>query len=613
MADELILLVERDAKTRRLLKVSLEQVGYAVESARDGVGALELLEVVSPALIIAATDLPKLDGYGLVRELKKHEEWSAIPLIFVVEAGSIESKIRGLELGVDEYIQKPIFVKELHSRVQVCLAKKVRHRLSTSVKETRVRGSLQDLPPVDLLETLETGRQSATLRMSSGGRLATVYIQEGEIIDAQLKRLRGEEVIYRVLTWSDGTYEVEVGDVDREPVVEASTRSLMEAGMRHAAEFQMLAADLPRSGVVLQPNRREVHERGGDIPEEIMAIVDLFDGRRTLLVVFDESPFDDLSTLSTVAKLLEEELLAVVAPGPTALDRTATPLHPSSDAASLTTGEDVDDTALTMRPPSVKAGRAAAQIDAGSIGQAAARAVAEPFVADTLASDRVGEIDEDETADGDEESVDDEDADRLAGLAGDRVDDGFDDDAFDASFLADPENGGRNAVGPPEGQAPPKTPPRGGSKHVRVSAMADERLADDERPTVALGDELAEFAPAGRITPAEGSGIFSAASLLDGEADDPPTVPFTRDKLVAPGRGRSTGARAGSHEGRGDDEEDASFKGSGEYDDDASFEGSGEYDDEASFEGSGEYDDDASFEGSGEYDDEASFEGSGEY
>ena len=101
MGKQHVLLVEREAKTRRMLKVSLEQAGYGVVTARDGDDALSKLERSTPALVLMSTSLPKVDGYGVVRRMKEHADWSPIPVIFMIEGDSIEDKIRGLELGVE--------------------------------------------------------------------------------------------------------------------------------------------------------------------------------------------------------------------------------------------------------------------------------------------------------------------------------------------------------------------------------------------------------------------------------------------------------------------------------------------------------------------------------
>lgn len=313
-----LLLVERDAKTRRLLKVSLEQAGYVVISARDGADALKKLELATFSLVLSATELPKLDGYALVRRMKDHSEWARIPVVFMTPSGSLEDKIRGMELGVEEFIQKPVFVRELLSRVQVLLAKRVRQHLSESTADTRVQGSLSDLPPVDLLESLETGEQSGVVRIGRGGKRAEIFFQDGEIVDATLEKLRGEEAVFRVLGFTEGTFEVEIGDVDVERIIDSGMRALMESGMRHAAEVNRLRAQLPDAGgdPVLRVNRDSLVARMGRIPASLEGMLALLDGDRSLDDVIDDSPFDDLSTLQTIAKLFGEGLIEHVVAEP---------------------------------------------------------------------------------------------------------------------------------------------------------------------------------------------------------------------------------------------------------------------------------------------------------
>ena len=360
MGKQHVLLVEREAKTRRMLKVSLEQAGYGVVTARDGDDALSKLERSTPALVLMSTSLPKVDGYGVVRRMKEHADWSPIPVIFMIEGDSIEDKIRGLELGVEDYIKKPVFVKELVSRVQVLLAKQVSLHLSQSAAQTRVAGSLEDLPTVDLLESLEQGGQSGVVRITWGERVGEVVFEDGEIIDASLRRLRGEEVVFRLLCWTKGTFEVEIGDTGGERIIESGTRALIEAGMRHAAEYNRLLTELPAGDRLLAVDREQLGRRLGRVPDELQSIVNLLDGRRSILDVIDDSPFDDISTLQTLARLHGEGLLqarseagaGVAIPGP---PRTPTPPEgEESRETSIYDEQEIDDDdAPTMRPPAV--------------------------------------------------------------------------------------------------------------------------------------------------------------------------------------------------------------------------------------------------------------------
>jgi DNA-binding response OmpR family regulator len=373
VGSEQILLVEAEAKTRRMLQVSLEQLGYAVSTARDGAEALAQLELLNPSLLVSSTDLPKLDGYALVRRMKNHAEWSNIPVIFMIAGESIEDKIRGLELGVEEYLHKPVFVRELLGRVQVLLARRVRDHLSESAAGTRVAASLSDLAPIDLFESMETGRQTGTLRIRKDGRTGEVIFDRGEMVDARLKGLRGEEAVFRLLTWIDGTFEVELGPTEAERTIEGKTRGVIEAGIRHAAEFQRLLLRLPKLDTLLEVDGGQLVAMQAEIPDEINGILELVDGKRSIHDVLDESPFDDLSTLSTLVKLSSEGLLVAAAPasiGKSVADKVAEKVQdapselrealsqPAEPPPPVRHAESEEDEAIyrvdTTRPPAFK-------------------------------------------------------------------------------------------------------------------------------------------------------------------------------------------------------------------------------------------------------------------
>ena len=111
MAKRTLLLVDADPRSVRVLEVSLKKAGYSVTTAADGQDALAKLDVSTPDLVLTDTRLPKLDGYALVRKLKEKPEWAGIPVVFLTSQKSVEDKIRGLELGVEDYLTKPIFVR----------------------------------------------------------------------------------------------------------------------------------------------------------------------------------------------------------------------------------------------------------------------------------------------------------------------------------------------------------------------------------------------------------------------------------------------------------------------------------------------------------------------
>jgi CheY-like chemotaxis protein len=314
VAKKQLLLVDADPRSVRVLEVSLKKSGYSVTTASDGADALAKIEFSAPDLILSDTRLPRLDGYELVRRMKDKPEHAHIPVVFLTSQKSIEDKIRGLELGVEDYLTKPIFVRELIARVNLLLARRTQERMATAMpmsRRTRLSGSLEDMGVVDLLQTFEISRKTGVGKIGNGRREARIYFRDGKVVDAELGRLRGEEAVYRALIWTTGTFEVDFCPIDREDIIPTSTQGLLMEGMRRVDEWGRLLEQLPPLATIFDVDHVQLVERLNEIPDDLNGIMRLFDGKRTLLDVIDDSPFEDLSTLSTITKLFFEGLLVI--------------------------------------------------------------------------------------------------------------------------------------------------------------------------------------------------------------------------------------------------------------------------------------------------------------
>jgi DNA-binding response OmpR family regulator len=356
VAKQQLLLVDADPRSVRVLEVSLKKAGYIVTTATDGVDALSKIQISAPDLVLADTRLPRMDGYELVRHLKENPEHAAIPVVFLTSQRLTEDKIRGLELGVEDYLTKPIFVRELIARVNLLLARRKQQTLATSVpnaSRTRLTGSLEDMGLVDLLQTFEVSRKSGIARVREArGKTLTIYFRDGKVVDAELTKLRGEEAVYRGLIWNSGTFEVEFRPIQNEDIIPTSTQGLLMEGMRRVDEWGRMLEQLPPLTTAFAVDHEQLLERLGEIPDELNGILRLFDGTRVLSDVVDDSPFEDLSTLSNISKLYFEGIL-VISEHPAA-DRVsgATRL---SDSSELSPEEDVLVPGREMSEPRIPA------------------------------------------------------------------------------------------------------------------------------------------------------------------------------------------------------------------------------------------------------------------
>ena len=114
-----IALIEDDADLYALLKYNLEKDGFTMVGAQTGKGAIELCRRERPDLILLDIMLPDSDGLDICKGIRSHPELAHIPVIFLTARASETDRIVGLELGANDYIVKPFFIRELIARIKI--------------------------------------------------------------------------------------------------------------------------------------------------------------------------------------------------------------------------------------------------------------------------------------------------------------------------------------------------------------------------------------------------------------------------------------------------------------------------------------------------------------
>jgi serine phosphatase RsbU (regulator of sigma subunit) len=125
MADsQKILIVDDEPFNINYLEQELEDLGYNTISAPNGRKALELVEMETPDLILLDIMMPVMDGFEVLSLLKAEETWRDIPVVVISALSDMESVIKGIELGADDYLPKPFDPKILNARLQSGLERK---------------------------------------------------------------------------------------------------------------------------------------------------------------------------------------------------------------------------------------------------------------------------------------------------------------------------------------------------------------------------------------------------------------------------------------------------------------------------------------------------------
>ena len=177
-----ILLVEDDDLIGNAVKQALNDASYAVDWVHDGLTALSSVSLENYALILLDLGLPGKDGIDVLTELRSRQ--LALPIIIITARDSIEERIKGLDLGADDYLVKPFSIDELHARIRAVIRRK------NGVADPILSNAILKLNP----STCEVERDGDTHTLSAReyALLHTLMLRPGTIYS----RDKLEETIY---------------------------------------------------------------------------------------------------------------------------------------------------------------------------------------------------------------------------------------------------------------------------------------------------------------------------------------------------------------------------------------------------------------------------------
>lgn len=197
-----ILVADDDKNICELIGLYLQKDGYEPIFAYDGAEAVEKFKEVQPSLVVLDLMLPKLDGYGVCREIR---QISKIPIIMLTARGETFDKVLGLEMGADDYMVKPFDGKELAARIKAVMRRyepaavsakeAVFPGLSVSLDtyELKVDGKTVEMPPkeLELLYFLCSHPNQVFTRDQLLDKVwGFDYVGETRTVDVHIKRVR---------------------------------------------------------------------------------------------------------------------------------------------------------------------------------------------------------------------------------------------------------------------------------------------------------------------------------------------------------------------------------------------------------------------------------------
>lgn len=193
-----ILIVENEIAIVDLIRIGLQSSGYEFEYALDGKRGADLLEQKQYDLVLLDIMLPEIDGYELLEYIKP----MGIPIIFITAKGQVKDKIKGLQMGADDYIVKPFETEELLARIEAVLRRYHKGgkqivmediRIDLNSRTVKRKEKWIELTPkeFELLVMLAQNRNTALYREDILERIWGIDMEiETRTLDIHIQRLR---------------------------------------------------------------------------------------------------------------------------------------------------------------------------------------------------------------------------------------------------------------------------------------------------------------------------------------------------------------------------------------------------------------------------------------
>ena len=226
-----VLLVDDNPMIVGMLKQSLTALGQ-VTTANDAADALLKAVDDPPDLLVTDYRMPGMDGRQLIEKLRSRPATANFAAIILATKSDITERLSAQD-PVDDFVEKPFFLRDATRRIKRVIDKIALEKMAKAAPSDGVlRGSLAQMNVIDLMQSLEMGRKSCKLALSQNEDRCDVYFVEGQVTHAVYGDLKGDEAVFKVLTWTGGNFQLDFEGRTTETSTKLNTQGLLMEGLR---------------------------------------------------------------------------------------------------------------------------------------------------------------------------------------------------------------------------------------------------------------------------------------------------------------------------------------------------------------------------------------------
>jgi len=290
-----VLLVDADVNALGALASALRARGLTVYNACEVYEAVEQAFKHRPDVVLVAKDV---EGESeLADAIRAVPEIASIPVLRLVRGARVD------ELGPSDIIRADL--DEVISRISEASPREARGSV-----DQEIRGDIEQMPLVDLLQLLSMNRRSGVLGITTTTGAGEVRLADGEVIDAVYKRLEGEKALFRLLTEREGRFAFSTGEPTTARRITSPTSHLLMEAMHQVDEVKRRRAELSPAGeaLLIDDGPAPSPSRPPDLPGERAALARdltlLLEIPRAVDELLDESAAPDLTVLDALTSLM---------------------------------------------------------------------------------------------------------------------------------------------------------------------------------------------------------------------------------------------------------------------------------------------------------------------
>lgn len=227
-----ILLVDDNPMVLNMLRdavIPLAQVTTATDSADA------LLKAVDdpPDILVSDYRMPGMDGRQLVDKLRSRPNTKSVAVVLMATKGDISEKLSHHEHPVDDFIEKPFFLKDAVRRIKRVIDRLALEKMTkTAPSDGILRGNLAQMNVIDLVQSLEMGRKSCQLTLTNHAEKCELFFSEGQVVHADYGGMTGDAAVFKVLRWTGGSFELNFEGKTTQQSTTLNTQGLLMEGLR---------------------------------------------------------------------------------------------------------------------------------------------------------------------------------------------------------------------------------------------------------------------------------------------------------------------------------------------------------------------------------------------